>query len=140
MCCRSARPRTEPWAEAIVCFDLNRAEEIARRRKRGGHLFCKGRYPAAQLLAYLEGGLWLKLATRANTLAKRLADAAGRWLANPPGANMVFINPGATALAKLRAAGMEFYEGANADEARLVVSWNQPEADIARACALLQKL
>ena len=31
-------------AEAIVCFDPARAEEIARRRKRGGHLFSKGRY------------------------------------------------------------------------------------------------
>ncbi|MGD9814133.1 MAG: low specificity L-threonine aldolase [Hyphomonadaceae bacterium] len=127
-------------AEAIVCFDLDRAEEIARRRKRGGHLFCKGRYPAAQLLAYLEGGLWLKLAARANALAKRLAEAAGRWLASPPDANMVFINPGAAALANLRAAGMMFYEGAGADEARLVVSWNQPEAEVAQACALLRKL
>src|SRR5690606_18446410 len=29
-------------AEAIVCFDMARAEEIARRRKRSGHLFSKG--------------------------------------------------------------------------------------------------
>ncbi len=55
-------------AEAIVCFDLDRAEEVERRRKRGGQLFSKGRYAAAQLLAYLEGGLWLKLAARARLM------------------------------------------------------------------------
>ena len=67
-------------AEAIVCFDLARAEEIGARRKRGGHLFCKGRYAAAQLLAYLEDGLWLKLAARANDLAGVLGEAAGRLI------------------------------------------------------------
>src|SRR5690242_5612442 len=63
-------------AEAIVAFDPKFAEAIERRRKRGGHLLCKGRYPAAQLLAYVEDGLWLKLARRANALARRLGEAA----------------------------------------------------------------
>jgi threonine aldolase len=53
-------------AEAILCFNHDYAEEIARRRKRGGHLLSKNRYVAAQLLAYLENDLWLKLAARAN--------------------------------------------------------------------------
>lgn len=119
-------------AEAIVCFDLDRAEEIARRRKRGGQLFSKGRYAAAQLLAYLEGDLWLKLAARANGLAQLLGEAAAPFLSHPVETNQVFIKPGAAALAKLRAAGAEFYDwGPEASgEARLVVSWNQSEADI----------
>lgn len=119
-------------AEAIVCFDPARAEEIARRRKRGGHLFSKGRYAAAQLLAYVEGGLWLKLAARANALAKQLGDAAGPHLLYPVETNQVFIKPGAAALAKLRSAGAEFYDwGAEGGgEARLVVSWNQSEAEV----------
>lgn len=128
-------------AEAIVVFDLDRAEEVARRRKRGGHLFCKGRYPAAQFLAYLENGLWLKLAARANGLAKRLGEAAGAALSVPVETNQVFIKPGAEALAKLRAAGAEFYDwGADGDEARLVVSWNQNEADVDKICAALRAL
>jgi threonine aldolase len=129
-------------AEAIVCFDLARAEEIERRRKRGGHLFCKGRYPAAQLLAYLENGLWLKLAGRANALAQRLGKAAGPHLSGPVESNMLFIKPGVEALARLRAGGMEFYDagGESSGEARLVVSWNQPEDEIDAACALLAKL
>jgi threonine aldolase len=129
-------------AEAIVCFDLDRAEEIARRRKRGGHLFSKGRYAAAQLLAYLEGGLWLKLAGRANALAKRLGDAAAAHLSTPVQSNQVFIRPGAAALAKLRAAGADFYDWGDprSGEARLVVSWNQSEADIDHMSALLAAL
>ncbi|MCL4715679.1 MAG: threonine aldolase [Hyphomonadaceae bacterium] len=129
-------------AEAVVVFDLDRAEGVARRRKRGGHLFCKGRYPAAQFLAYLENGLWLKLARRANALAAKLAEAAGPHLSLPAESNQVFIKPGAAALAGLRAAGAEFYDwgGEGAGEARLVVSWNQGEAEVERMCALLKAL
>lgn len=129
-------------AEAIVVFDSARAEDVARRRKRGGHLFCKGRYPAAQLLGYLEGGLWLKLARRANTLAKKLGEAAGPHLSLPVETNQVFIRPGTEALAKLRKAGAEFYDWgpAGAGEARLVVSWNQNEADVEAMRGLLASL
>jgi len=129
-------------AEAIICFDPARAEEIARRRKRGGQLFSKGRYAAAQLLAYLEDDLWLRLAGRANGLAKRLGEAAAPFLMHPVETNQVFIKPGAEALAKLRAAGAEFYDwGAEGSgEARLVVSWNQAEADIESMAAALTAL
>jgi threonine aldolase len=93
------------------------------------------------LLAYVENGLWLKLAARANALAQRLGQAAGKHLSHPVGGNMLFIKPGAAALARLRAAGMEFYESsAGGNEARLVVSWNQPEQEITDAAALLAKL
>jgi threonine aldolase len=129
-------------AEVIVCFNLDYAEEIARRRKRGGHLFCKGRYIAAQLLAYLEDDLWLNLAGRANALAQRLAEAAAPYLSVPVETNQLFIKPGPDALARLRAAGAEFYDwGAEgAGEARLVVSWNQDEAEVEAMRGLLASL
>ena len=129
-------------AEAIICFDPARAEEIARRRKRSGQLFSKGRFVAAQLLAYLEDDLWLRLARRSNALAARLGEAAGAHLSHPAQSNQIFIKPGAAALEKLRAAGAEFYDwgAAGAGEARLVVSWNQSEADIDAMCALLKTL
>jgi threonine aldolase len=129
-------------AEAIVCFDLDRAEEIARRRKRGGHLLCKGRYAAAQLLAYLDGDLWLKLAARANALAAKLGEAASPFLSAPVETNQVFIKPGADALARLRIGGAEFYDWGPQDsgEARLVVSWNQHEAEIDGMCKLLRSI
>lgn len=129
-------------AEAIICFDLDRADEVAPRRKRGGHLLCKGRYPAAQLLAYLEGGLWLKLAARANALAQHLGEAAAPFLSAPVETNQVFVKPGAAALEKLRAGGADFYDWGEqgSGEARFVVSWNQDEADVRRLGHLLKSL
>lgn len=129
-------------AEAIVVFDPARAEEITRRRKRGGHLFSKGRYAAAQLLAYLDGGLWLKLAGRANALAARIGEAAAPWLSEPVQTNQIFLKPGAERVAKLRAAGVDFYDwGAQGSgEVRLVVSWNQPDAEVDALVKLLTAL
>ena len=129
-------------AEAIVCFDPARAEEIGRRRKRSGHLLSKGRFVAAQLLAYLEDDLWLKLARRSNALAARLAEAAGSHLSHPAESNQIFFRPGPAALEKLRAAGAEFYDwGApGSGEARLVVSWDQSEADVEAMRAQLASL
>jgi threonine aldolase len=129
-------------AEAIVCFNHAYAEEIARRRKRGGHLLSKNRYVAAQFLAYLENELWLKLATRANRLARRLGEAAGAHLSVPVETNQVFIKPGAAALVKMREGGADFYDwGAEGSgEARLVVSWNQSEGDVEAMASLLASL
>jgi threonine aldolase len=129
-------------AEAIVVFDPKVAEVIERRRKRGGHLLCKGRYPAAQLLTYVEDGLWLRLAGRANDLARQLGEAAERYLSAPVQTNQMFIKPGEANIAKLRAANVEFYDwGAKGSgEARLVVSWNQSDADVEAMRGLLASL
>ncbi|MBL8537584.1 MAG: low specificity L-threonine aldolase [Hyphomonadaceae bacterium] len=129
-------------AEAVVCFDAALAESIARLRKRGGHLFCKGRYPAAQLLAYIEDGLWLRLAAHANAMARQLGEAAAAHVSVPVESNQVFIKPGAAALEALRAAGAEFYDwGAEGSgEARLVVSWSQAREDIEAMRELLASL
>ncbi len=128
-------------AESVVVFNPDLAEAVERRRKRGGHLICKGRYPAAQFLAYLEDGLWLRLAARANALAQRLGEAAGKCLSLPVESNQVFIRPGAEALKRLRAAGAEFYDwgGEASGEARLVVSWSQDEAEVERLAGLLRQ-
>src|SRR6476620_3026655 len=47
-------------AEALILFRTELADEIAVRRKRAGHLLSKGRVLAAQILALLEGNLWLE--------------------------------------------------------------------------------
>lgn len=129
-------------AEAIVCFDLDRAEEIARRRKRAGHLLCKGRFAAAQLLAFIEDGLWLRLAGRANEMARVLGEAAAPYLSLPVESNQLFIKPGAEALAKLRAAGADFYDWGppGSGEARLVVSWSQRAEEVEAMRGLLASL
>jgi len=127
--------------EAIVVFDPARATNLATRRKRSGHLLSKHRYAAAQMLAYLEGDLWLRNARRANALARRIGGAAGDFASAPVESNHVFLKPGAAALARLREAGVEFYEwGApGSGEARLVVSWSQAEEDVDRLCEAIRR-
>ncbi|WP_326523832.1 threonine aldolase family protein [Sphingomonas sp.] len=117
-------------AEALVFFRPDLADPILYRRKRAGLLFSKGRFLAAQLLAMLEGDLWLANARAANAGAALLAQAAGDRLVSPVEANEVFLRVSAQEAASLRALGFDFYDW-GADEARLVVSWNQTEAEIA---------
>jgi threonine aldolase len=116
-------------AEALIFFRTELADETLYRRKRAGHLFSKGRYLAAQLLAMLEGGLWLDNARAANRGAAMLAGAAGDRLVHPVQANEVFLRMTPEEAARLRALGFDFYDW-GVGEARLVVSWDQDEAAI----------
>jgi threonine aldolase len=126
-------------AEAVVFFDLARVADFELRRKRAGHLLSKSRYAAAQLLAYIESGLWRRNAARTNELARRIGAAATGRLLHPVESNEVFIGMGEDAKRELRLAGFEFYDwGAKSSgEARFVVSWDQPEEDVAALCAAL---
>jgi threonine aldolase len=123
-------------AEAIVCFDPAAATALPHLRKRAGHLFSKHRYLAAQMAAYLEGGLWLDLARGANTMAATLADAlreAGADIVHPVDANMIFARLKPAQASALRAAGVAFHPSGpdGPDAYRFVASWATAEADIA---------
>lgn len=118
--------------EALIFFGPQadaRAAEAARWRKRGGHLFSKGRYLAAQILAMLEDDLWLRNAALANEAAQALALGAGDRLIHPVQANELFVRLSAEEAALLRTRGFDFYdwgEGA----ARLVTNWSQDAAAV----------
>jgi threonine aldolase len=129
-------------AEAVVFFDRALVRDFELRRKRAGHLLSKSRFIAAQLSAYVTGDLWKRNALRTNALAQDIGRAAGSALLHPVEANEVFVGLGVERRTALRAAGFEFYDwGAEADgEARFVVSWDQPQADVAALCAALQRL
>ena len=116
-------------AEALIFFKPELAAATLYRRKRAGLLLSKGRYLAAQLLALLEGDLWLDLGRNANAGAALLAKAAGTRLVNPVEANEVFLRVTAAEAEKLRALGFDFYDW-GPGEARLVISWNQSPDDI----------
>ena len=126
-------------AEALIFFDKSLADGVHERRKRGGHLLSKGRYLAAQLLAMLEDDVWLRNARAANAGAARLAAAADRRLVLPVEANELFVNVSAQEASALRAKGFDFYDWAEG-EIRLVVSWDQPEAEIEALAAALEGL
>jgi len=129
-------------AEAVVFFDVSLVRDFELRRKRAGHLFSKSRYIAAQLLAYLETGLWQRNASRTNALAQRLAQAAAPYLLHPVEGNELFLRLGGERRERLRAAGFEFYDWGppHRGEARLVVSWDQPEGDVTALAAALARL
>jgi len=99
-------------AEAVVVFDTARAGAFAERRKRGGHLFSKHRFVAAQFEAFLADGRWLTLAGHANAMAARLGEAlAGHgykplW---PVEANLVFVLLPVALHARLTAAGARYH-------------------------------
>jgi threonine aldolase len=126
-------------AEAVVFFDLKLVRDFELRRKRAGHLLSKSRYVAAQLLAYLETGVWRRNAQRANALAARIAEAAGKALLHPVEANEVFVQLGDAGKRHLRAQGFEFYDWGPTDcgDARFVVSWDQDEEEVTALCRAL---
>jgi threonine aldolase len=126
-------------AEALVFFRPELAAPILYRRKRAGLLFSKGRYLAAQLLAMLDNDLWLANARAANAGAALLARAAGDRLVHPVEANEVFLRVRPDEAASLRALGFDFYDW-GVGEARLVISWNQAEADIAPLAKAIAEL
>jgi threonine aldolase len=126
-------------AEAIVFFDPALADVARYRRKRAGHLQSKGRYLAAQVLAMLEGGLWLENARAANAAAAEIGGAAGERLLHPVEANEVFLRCTAAERQGLRAQGFGFYDW-GPDAARFVAAWDTREEHaraLARALAAL---
>ena len=119
-------------AEAVVLFDAALAEELRFRRKRAGQMPSKGRFAAAQLIAMIESGAWLANARAANAGAARLAAAAAGRLVAPVEGNTLFVDVGTGGAAALRAQGFDFYDwgDAGSGQARLVVSWDTPQAHI----------
>ncbi len=131
-------------AEAVIFFSPEKAWEFELRRKRGGHLFSKMRFLAAQMEAWLADGLWLRLAGHANAMADRLAEgiaaAPGARVLNEVAANMVFAEIGRAQHRRLQAAGARYYlwpaaqDGAAEDgpplTIRLVCSHETAEAEV----------
>lgn len=123
--------------EAVVIFDPKRAWEFELRRKRGGHLFSKHRFLAAQMQAYLTDDLWLKTARHANEMARKLSEGIskveGAKLIHPTDANAVFASFPRGAHKRAHEAGAYYYlwpfdqslEGPEEEllAARLVCSW-----------------
>ncbi len=124
-------------AEAIVFFDPRRAEGLGFRRKRGGHLWSKMRFLAAQFDAYLAGDLWLASARHANqqaaALAQGLAAIGGAKLAHPVEANEIFVTLPEKVVSGLEADGFKFYRwhGPGTTLLRLVTAFDTDPQHVA---------
>jgi threonine aldolase len=125
-------------AEAVVFFDHALVRDFEYRRKRSGHLVSKMRFVSAQLLALIEGDIWLRNARRSNalaqTLAKGLRDIEGVEFAYPIDANSLFVRLPDKTVARLRDAGADFLDWGPSEGGRtlirLVCSFATPEADV----------
>ncbi len=127
-------------AEALVFFRQGLRDQVARRRKRAGHLLSKGRYLAAQILAMLDGDLWRANGAAANRAAAALADACGpERLVLPVEANELFVRMTAEEAAAIRAQGFDFYDW-SPGEVRLVTSWDQDMAAVDKLAAAIRAL
>ena len=133
-------------AEAVVFFDDRKAWEFQLRRKRGGHLYSKMRFVAAQVSALLEGGLWLRLAGHANAMAAALAEGLkgveGARILHPVEANIVFADLPAAAHEAARAKGAAYYDMPGASKGcvrvRLVASGATEAAEVEGLIAALK--
>jgi threonine aldolase len=131
-------------AEAVIFFDTGLAQDFGYRRKRGGHLFCKGRFAAAQFDAQLTGDLWLRLAASANGTAARigqgLAGIPGVSLLHPVEANELFVLMPKRLIAALEAAGFLFYRWPAAEGPciRLVTAFDTAVDDAHRLVAAIR--
>ena len=101
------------------------------------------RFPAAQLIAYVENGLFLRLAAHANELASQL----GRELATVPGvrliapveANLVFVAMPEPAIEALAAAGVRVARR-RGGVIRLVTRFDGTKGEVDQFVALVRQV
>jgi threonine aldolase len=122
-------------AEALLVFDVGLASQLGRRRKQAAHLISKMRFLSAQLNAYLEDDLWLRLAASANEQATRLAagleSIEAIELLYPCQSNEVFVRMEVGLADGLRRAGHEFHAWPGRPGVyRLVASHSTEAADV----------
>ena len=120
-------------AEAVVVFDPELARELGLRARRAGQVFSKMRFISAQLEAYLEDNLWLRLAAHANALAARLAEGLralpGVEPLHPVEINEVFLRMPRPMIDGLQAEGFGLYDRGGG-EVRLVTAFNNTVGQI----------
>src|SRR6267378_3905966 len=121
--------------EAVVFFNRELAREFDYRCKQGGQLASKMRFLSAPWVGMLQNNAWLRHASRANAMAKRL-EAGIRGLptveiAHPVQTNSVFARLPEKVAKAMYERGWKFYTHVGAaDEARLMCSWDTTEGDV----------
>jgi len=118
--------------DAIVVFAPELADGLAVQLRRAGQVWSKMRFASAQLLAYVENGLWLEMARASNAIAARiaagLAALPGARLLAPVEANEVFLELPSAVMDGLEADGIQFYRRSQT-LARFVCRFDASEAE-----------
>ncbi len=128
--------------DAIVVFTPELADGLAIQLRRAGQVWSKMRFASAQLLAYVENGLWLNLAAASNRIATRIAaglgDIAELRLIAPVEANELFLELPSAAMDALERDGFQFYRR-SATLARFVCRFDATDAEADALVAALRR-
>ena len=136
--------------EAIVVLEPEASAGLTFLRKLNMQLSSKMRFVSAQLIALLEGDLWLRNAAHSNAMAQRLRAGVEAGIADgtitgvaftqPTQANGVFATLPAGVADRLRAS-FRFYDwDAAQNEVRWMSSFDTTEADIDAFVAEIARL
>lgn len=129
-------------SDAIVVFNPEIAENIGFHLRRGGMIWSKMRFASAQVLAYVENDLWLKLARQSNAAAQRLMTGIertpGARLIAPVQANELFVEMSANALDHLAREGVLYYRR-GPQLARFVCRWDTTEDEVNQLLTLIAR-
>jgi threonine aldolase len=128
--------------DAIVVFRPEIADRLMIQMRRAGQVWSKMRFASAQLMAYIENGLWLRLATQSNAVASRIAAGiegiAGAKLVAPVEANEIFLELPSGTMDALEADGFQFYRR-SATRARFVCRFDVTDAEVDALVASLKR-
>ncbi len=131
--------------EAVVFFNRDAAAEFDYRCKQGGQLASKMRFLSAPWTGVLKDGAWLRHAAHANAMARRLEagirDLPQIEIAYPVQSNVVFARIPKPVVQGMYQRGWKFYTHVGeADEARLMCSWDTRPEDVDAFAADLREL
>ena len=128
--------------DAIVVFNAELADGLAVQLRRAGQVWSKMRFASAQLMAYIENGLWLRLAQASNAAAARIAAAVegvpGLRLVAPVEVNELFLELPGPAMDALERDGFQFYRR-SASLARFVCRFDTSDAEADALVASLRR-
>lgn len=140
-------------AEAVVFFDVKRAQSFRYIQMRAGQNVSKARFISGQFKGYFEGDIWIKNAQNANGMAAKLASGIsqidGCRVPVETQANEIFPVLPKSKVAALREKGAVFYEwpddvlteqdqpGPDETFCRLVTSFATTEGDVDRFLEIL---
>jgi threonine aldolase len=122
------------FGEAVVFFRNSRFSDLIYNHKRSMQLASKSRFIAAQFNELLTTGLWKRIASHTNALARyfeqRIRTIHDTPIACPVETNMVFMNMDARLFRKLREVA-DFYEwDTKCDEVRFAFSFSNTKKEI----------
>jgi threonine aldolase len=128
--------------DAIVVFSPDLADGLAVQLRRAGQVWSKMRFASAQLIAYVENGLWLGMAGASNNVAARIAaelrDIPVARLLAPIEVNEIFLQLPSKAMDALEADGFQFYRRSET-LARFVCRFDTTEAEAEALIAALRR-